>query len=726
LGIDKQGGALEKSVFICVHLWFLTEVDVPRLLSLLKKYATPLAFFAITLAAYGFFAFQQNFHWDDWGFAWLTRTLGRPGFFDYFATNRPFLAYIYSLTTPIFGVTPWAWQLFAIFWQTMAGIALWWVLRRLWPGHDRPIFWTVALFLVYPGFNQHNIAITYGHFFIALTVYFTSLGLAFTFAAEPRKKGWAGILSLLFTAMHLWMTEYFFGLELLRVAFLWLFLRHDFPGWKSRLRRVTLTYLPFLLVLSGYLYWRVFVLGFYLYQPELVSADTSLTAKLAAIPSTLWEQFTVAGPGAWAQVFRLPDFAAYGPRLTLVYWILLLAGGYGLYRFGRGFNRGEREARGEKTKKNSAISVVKFHFFILGLLAMLVAGAPFIITGLPLHLDFPNSRFTLPFALGAALILVALVELLPRRLDKALIAAGLTLLAVGAQFNNGFLYRADSKLQESFFWQMTWRMPGLQKGTILLSSDTPFGFSSDSSLTMPLNWTYSPDNFTTKMDYAYFFVSVRLGHELESLEPGLPIHQDYLAATFDSSSSNIVAVTYNPPGCFRALDPRYDADLPLAPAQGEDAASMAESGLPVLPRTAAQALSLSNLSRILPDPGTAAVPPSLLGPEPAHRWCYYFEKADLARQQDDWAGVAAIGDEVFAIPFYPDDPSEYLPFVEAYARTGDWPQARDLTRKTADLMPMLRPALCAVWQRVETQAPSALAADQIEKMKTELGYCPYP
>ncbi len=721
-----------------------------RIFSLLQKYATPLVFFALSLAAYGVFAFQQNFHWDDWGFAWLIRTLGRPGLFDYFATNRPFLAYIYSLTTPIFGVTPWAWQLFAIFWQAMAGIALWWVLRCLWPGHERSVFWVVALFIVYPGFDQHAIAITYGHFFIALTVFFTSLGLAFTFAAAPRQKWRAGVLSLLLTAMHLWMTEYFFGLELLRLVFLWLFLRQGFPNWKPRLRRVALVYLPFLLVLVGYLSWRVFVLGFYLYQPELISTGTSLLDKLAAIPAALREQFTVAGPGAWAQVFRLPDFIAYGPRLTLVYWLLLLAGGYGLYWFGHVIASDGRVApcssgvsrpsacpepvEGKQSPRQSEIAsaeerrlaMTSVQFFILGLLALLVAGIPFIITGLPLRLDFPNSRFTLPFALGTALVLVALIELLPRRLDKNLIAAALTLLAVGSQFDNGFLYRADSKLQEAFFWQMTWRMPGLEKGTLLLSSDTPFGFSSDSSLTMPLNWTYSPDNFTTKMDYAYFFVSVRLGRELESLEPGLPIHQNYLAATFDSSSSAIVAVTYNPPGCFRVLHPVYDADLPLAPAQGADVESMTGSGLPVLPRTAAQALALSNLNRILPDPPAGSVPPSVLGPEPAHRWCYYFEKADLARQQEDWARVAEIGDEVFAIPYYPDDPSEYLPFVEAYARTGHWPEARDLTRKTADLMPILRPALCAVWQRVERESPGALAADQIEKMKTELGYCPYP
>src|SRR3990170_2928621 len=125
-------------------------------------------------------------------------------------------------------------------------------------------------------------------------------------------------------------------------------------------------------------------------------------------------------------------------------------------------------------------------------------------------------------------------------------------------------------------------------------------------------------------------------------------------------------------------------------------------GLPVLPRTAAKALGLSNLGQIIPDPASEFRPPAILGPEPEHSWCYYFEKADLARQADNWGQIAEIGDQVFSVPYYPDDTSEYLPFVEAYARTGRWEDARNLTRKTADLMPILRPSLCAIWQRVGT------------------------
>jgi hypothetical protein len=682
----------------------------------LSRWATPLALLTIAFFSYGLFAFQQGFHWDDWGFAWLIRTLGRPGLFDYFSTNRPFLAYVYSITTFLFGTNPIAWHIFSLLLRWLTALSLLWLLRMIWPERRWETFFAAVFFLVYPGFNQQAIAITYSHFFLAQTLLFVSIGLMLMFAHQPRRFWWAGVLGVLLSAFNLFSTEYFFGLELLRPFLLWLGLREGWPDRKPRLNRALLAYLPFFLALLGFLYWRYFILGFYLYRPELVTdLGSSPTARLASLPGTIWEQWRVAFWNAWGQVFQIPDFSAYGPRLTVVYIGVLLLTGIGLSAFVKRFKAADKTSWGFSAQ-----------WIGLGLLSMFLAGIPFLVADLPLRLTFPNSRFTLPFALGAALLLVAILELVPRWNTKILLGCALAALAVGVQFNNGYLWREDWQVQKSFFWQMIWRIPDLQPGSILLSSDTPFEYSSDNSLTFPLNWSYAPENHSTEMEYAYFFVSVRLGNELKALEPGLPVRQDYLAATFDSSSDHLVAVHFAPPGCFRVLHPVYDKDLPLAPAMGEDAALLQETGIPVLPRTAAKALELSNLGQIISQPANEVMPPTVLGAEPAHTWCYYFEKADLARQEENWDRVAELGDQVFAIPYYPDDTSEYLPFVEAYARTGRWEDARDLTRRTAGLMPILQPALCAIWQRLETDSGGSIAPAQIEKMKAELGYCPYP
>jgi hypothetical protein len=680
----------------------------------LSQWLTPCILLVVAFFSYGVFIFQQGFHWDDWGFVWLIRTLGRPGLFDYFATNRPFLAYVYSITTSLFGTSPIVWHLFSLLMRWLTAVSLLWFLRLIWPERQRETLLATVLFLVYPGFNQQAIAITYSHFFLAQTLLFVSISLMLLFARQPRRLWWAGVLGILFAAYNLFSTEYFFGLELLRPFLFWLGLRQGWPEWKPRLKRAVLSYLPFFLTLLGYLYWRYFILGFYLYQPALVSdLDSSPLSRFIDLPRTVWEQWRVASWEAWGQVFQVPDFAAYGPRLTLVYLFVLLITGFGLYRLAQRIQADDRAGW-------------RFvgQWAGLGLVAMLLAGVPFLVTDLPLKLSFPNSRFTLPFALGVSFLLVAILTLLPRWINTLLVASTLVALAVGLQFNNGYLWRDDWKLQKIFFWQMAWRIPDLEPGSILLSSDTPFDYSSDNSLTFPLNLIYAPDNHTTEIEYAYFFVSVRLGNELQALEPDLPIHQDYLAATFDSSSNQIITVHFSPSGCFRVLHPIYDRNLPLAPAVNEVADRWLETGVPVLPRTAADVLPLSDPGQIYSRSTGVLELPALLGPEPAHQWCYYFEKADLARQSDDWTEVAEIGDHVFSIPYYPDDFSEYLPFIEAYARAGRWEEARDLTRRTANFMPILRPALCAVWQRVELDPGTSITLGQIERLKDEIGVCP--
>jgi len=283
-----------------------------------SRWATPLALSAIAFFAYGVFASQQGFHWDDWGFVWLVRTLGKPGLFDYFATNRPFLAYVYSVTTTLFGTHPLAWHLFALLMRWLTALSLLWMLRQVWPERPRETFLATVFFLVYPGFNQQAVAITYSHFFLAETLLFISIALMLLFARQPRRLWWAGLLGIFLSAFNLFSTEYFFGLELLRPILLWLGLRQAWPEWRARLKRTVLTYLPFFLALLGFLYWRYFILGFYLYQPELVSdLGSSPATRLADIPRSVWEQWWVAAWNAWTQVFRLPDFSAYGPRLTV-------------------------------------------------------------------------------------------------------------------------------------------------------------------------------------------------------------------------------------------------------------------------------------------------------------------------------------------------------------------------------------------------------------------------
>jgi hypothetical protein len=127
---------------------------------------------------------------------------------------------------------------------------------------------------------------------------------------------------------------------------------------------------------------------------------------------------------------------------------------------------------------------------------------------------------------------------------------------------------------------------------------------------------------------------------------------------------------------------------------------------PLLDEGSERLVPMSDLSRILPAP--APVPPDtdIFGPEPAHAWCYFFQKADLARQVEDWDEVLDLYRQAQQLGFSPGYGAEYIPFIEAYAQTGDWQSAYDLTVAAEALTPRHKRMLCNNWFRL-AEIPSA-------------------
>jgi hypothetical protein len=226
----------------------------------------------------------------------------------------------------------------------------------------------------------------------------------------------------------------------------------------------------------------------------------------------------------------------------------------------------------------------------------------------------------------------------------------------------------------------------------LLFNELPVLHYSDNSLTAPLNWIYAPENRTQQMSYVLYYPTVRLGDNLPGLQKGLPFELDYLAARFKGNTSQVVAFYFNPPGCLRVLDPEVEIENFIVPSYLR------------------KAMVLSTTAPILPL-GEPSLPKRLFGPEPEKNWCYYFEKADLARQQKDWQQVASLGDAAFALKDYPNDPTERLVFIEGYAHTGSWQKARDLTDLSARISPVAQNMACRLWARIAREVPPGTDRD---------------
>jgi hypothetical protein len=277
-----------------------------------------------------------------------------------------------------------------------------------------------------------------------------------------------------------------------------------------------------------------------------------------------------------------------------------------------------------------------------------------------------------------------LIEFIPARFRYITLAL-LVGLAAGRQFLWSTDYMRDWQAQKNLFWQMTWRAPGLQPGTLVLMNEE-LSFYADNSLSAPLNWIYAPDSSADQIGYVLFYPTNRIDSSLPAFEKDLPIRYDYIAGQFTGSTSQAIAFYYDPPACLRLLEPEID------PA---NRFILADSLM-------REASTLTNPQQILPS--AEAVIPAVYAPEPEHRWCYYYQKADLARQIGDWEQVAELGDVAFKLDDFPNNPVERFVFIEGYAHVGDWDRALSLSRESFRVSKdYVGPLLCRLWERIEAE-----------------------
>jgi hypothetical protein len=305
--------------------------------------------------------------------------------------------------------------------------------------------------------------------------------------------------------------------------------------------------------------------------------------------------------------------------------------------------------------------------------------------------------------IGGSLFMAGLLELVFGRSRLKIYVIALVLaLGMGQQFYTANDFRRDWTRQQEIFWQLAWRVPGLEPGTVILTHELPLRYETDMGLTAPLNWIYAPEYAGGALPYALLYTRTRQGGAtLPSLEPGQPISFDYRTVDFKGTTSQAVTIIVSPNACLHILDSVY--------AGGDTYERQ--------PRFLRDAIPLSDPSLILPDAQSPLLPPALFGKEPSHEWCYYFEKAELARQTGDWNRVVKLGNEARAQDFLPGDALEWLPFIEGYALTGDYQMARELSLLAFRDESRPRKGLCYTWNRIYAENPGC---EEIRNMASEM------
>ena len=646
--------------------------------------------------------YRLGFYWDDWPSVWFYHLWGAESFFEGFAEDRPLLAWVFMLTTSLLGESTWAWQLFGIFTRWLTAVTLWWMIIGLWPGNYRMAFLSAALFLLYPGFSQQYIAVTYSNGFLVFALFIFSLG-AMVWAYRTPSRFWPLIvLSLIASALSMLITEYFFGLELLRPLFLWII--DENRSKRERLRKVFIHWLPYLFLVIPFLIWRVFFStsprGQLIFFEEFSSSPFTTLLNLT---KTIFQDFFEVNFLAWFHYLDLSYLKDFEANVILLMVGSILAG----VLFTAGYiNWTKVKQTNEQSQQKDLHRLQAWQAVLIGLAAFLISGWVIWLTDLHIELLFPFDRFTLITMLGTVFLIAGIIALVSRSVYvEALLLCLLIGLAIASQFQHRLLYRQEWLSQKSFFWQLVWRAPGIRPGTTLLTSEIPFTYYTDNSLTAPLNWIYSPQNKSKNMDFLLYDIEARLGRNLPVLSLNIPIHAGYRAASFDGSTSQAIVLFYDPPRCLKVMIPDQDRFLPVKPLYIKEATPLSDPGL------------------ILAEEPSAIPPAHILGPEPTHNWCYYFQKAELYAQRNEWDLVSQMADKALIINkhFTEKNVSELIPFVMGYAHTGQWEKAVDLSNDAYNIWDKTQYPLCDAWKLIVASTPDSNGkASSIEKIEKTL------
>jgi len=657
----------------------------------------------LVLLAYGLLTPWLGFYWDDWAFAWILRFFGPTEFIEAFRPFRPFLGPIFTATTALFGEHPFVWQIVGLVTRLLLSIELWIVLRLVWPSQKWNLMWAVFLFTVYPGYQQQWVSLTHvNQELIPLLWLVASFGVTISAFRNERRRGGLTFLALILQALGLFSTEYFFGLEVFRLFFLVVVASETLTGRKEIVRKAGLAWSPYLVVWILNAVWTTLYHRSAAYNSYEVNLLSSSSLTPLALGNEVISTFSLSGFVSWVDTFQI--FSGIDGTVTQAASLLiLLVSMSALFLF-------MRSTYDEAAKASVATGDAwGSQAVLIGLAGIFAGRLPSWAAGLPLKLEFDYDRFMVSIMLGASLFIVGLATLIFKDGKRKIIILSLLIgLSVSHQFSVSNTFRRDWENQRAFLWQLAWRMPSLEKGTVLLTHELPLTYVADLQVTAPVNWIYAPALSGQELPYALLYIKSRLhSPTLPSLQPDTPIQIQYRTALFEGSTSDSVVIFKEAGGCLRVLDPLY---------------GNAET-LPGANEFLLDSIRLSDPGRIDVTAPQPAMDETLFGPEPPHDWCYYYEKAEIARQQTDWEQVVKLYNQAQEKELSAYLPVENLPFIEALALAGKTDAALQLTERTLKSQKDLCPAIRTLWDRV-LQALQTLDENEIDGRIRESGCKP--
>lgn len=604
---------------------------------------------------------QMGYYKDDWFLIFDAHTQGADFFHEIYKIDRPARAYVMQFVYNLFGDRVIYYHLSAYLFRLLASWALFWALDMIWPKYKKPNFLIALLLLIYPGFLSQFNPIDYQAQILSLFLAFASIAFtvkAIKVQATAPRLIWIG-LSIVTGIIYPALVEYMLGLEVLRLSLIvQIVIQENGSAPKETIKKVVRLWWPFLSAPILFLIWR-----FFFFETERRATDLGAQfGQLFASPLTgLWWLVNWIQDGlrvvflAWAVPFynlafdlRLKDFLT-GMGLAVAAVLLVLLG----------LRKPNAETFADETDTNWKKQIV-----LTGLLTALLALLPVIVVNR--HADFGDySRYSLASAAGVAMIVTVFVlSIASARLRIALIAI-LVFVSSFTHYANAVYAVQVAENMRDFWWQVAWRAPDIQPGTTLVANYPVGAIQEDYFVWGPANFIYYPEKqneipikltlpAAVPTDDVILQIIVGKGEETP-LRRGNELTRNF---------GNVLVMTQaGENSCVRLLDGR-SPDLSIGDPH---------KILLIAPH--------SELDNVITSEDQPVPPASIFGSEPEHDWCFYYQKADLARQRGDWEEVARLGAEAEKLGLHPNDQIELMPFLQAYAFLEDQKQVKGISTR---------------------------------------------
>jgi len=649
---------------------------------------------------------QATIYRDDWYYT-MDRMIGGSGVFqEMFSIDRPVRGPLFEAYYQLFGIQPFPYHMMSFLWRVAGGLAALWLFRQLWPRQRLATFTMALLFVLYPGYlrwmegfeDQPRIL---SSFLEALSIGSTLKAISTTRTIH-KVFLWAG--SILTGWAYIALVDFAFGMEVFRLLCVFVLVNRDqqtLPFVKRSILAIR-TWGIASLIPVGFLFWRLF-----LFHNERQATDVGLQlSSLLASPlltglwwlvrlfqSTINVAILAWGSPLFQNLFEISLFEIMIGIVIAGVAVALLLGGSLIIWKGENDDTDNSDAVPNEKWQSEAIWA--------GLAGVLAGVLPVIIANR--YVSFGGySHYALPASLASVLVIIGITSLISSHNIRFGVVSVLILLAVLTHYAASLRVLHEEQVIANFWQQVVWRAPGIQAGTTLFVSYPSVNYAEDiDAVAGPANFLYFPEQ-TNQIPALYQLVALpQMDYTTKDVLGGGNKSYGYRTHVGEIHYDNILVISQSAENaCIHVINsqwPRYsenDSDQILLLGQ------------------------YSKIQRVLT--GVSAPRPAefIFGPGPAHAqaWCYYYQMAELALQEDDWEKIVQIGEKVAQLKLSPNDRIEWAPFLQAYALKGD-EKAFKATAIKMDSSPFVRREACRTL--LKTQEMGSTFTPQIQSLMDE-------